>query len=186
MVRGARLEDLSRLATTLATAFDGDPVWTWMLPSFASKRRLFGALLRHAIPKGNVFTTGDGRAVAIWAPPGEWRLPVAAMLRAAGPMILAAHWRLPRLLGRNTEIEKLHEKVDPRHWYLEYIGSAAPGEGLGSVLLRHGLAEVTGGLPVYLESSNPRNLAFYERHVFKVTGEPPMRSGPPQWTLWRP
>ena len=188
-VRQATREDLPRLAATLAEAFQGDPVWTWLVPSLAGKRRIFAALLRHAIPRGHVYTAHvytagvQGRAVAMWAPPGGWKLPVLAMVRAAMPMALATGWRLPRLLGRNTEIERLHERVPPQHWYLEFIASTE--RGLGTELMEHGLKTVTRGLPVYLESSNPRNLSFYERHGFEVTGEPPMRSGPPQWTLWR-
>jgi ribosomal protein S18 acetylase RimI-like enzyme len=182
-VRQATSEDLPRLAATLAGAFTGDPVWTWMAPSRSGKRRIFAALLRHAIPKGHVYTAGEGRAVAMWAPPGGWKLPGAAMARAAAPMVLATGWRLPRLLGRNTEIERLHEKVPAQHWYLEFIASTQ--SGLGTELMEHGVETVTRGLPIYLESSNPRNLSFYKRHGFEVTGEPPMRSGPPQWTLWR-
>ena len=181
-VRQATREDLPRLAATLAEAFTGDPVWTWMVPSRPGKRRIFAALLRHAIPKGHVYTVDEGQAVAMWAPPGQWKLPASAMARAAAPMALATGWRLPRLLGRNTEIERLHEKVPAQHWYLEFIASTE--RGLGSVLMEHGVDVVTRGLPIYLESSNPRNLSFYKRHGFEVTGEPPMRCGPPQWTLF--
>jgi ribosomal protein S18 acetylase RimI-like enzyme len=187
MVRQATPEDLPRLAQTLAEAFTGDPVWTWMVPTLSGKRRIFTALLRHAIPKGHVYTVDNGRsagsAVAMWAPPGQWKLPAAAMARAAAPMVLATGWRLPRLLGRNTAVERLHEKVPAQHWYLEFIASTE--RGLGSELMEHGVDAVIRGLPIYLESSNPRNLSFYKRHGFEVTGEPPMSSGPPQWTLWR-
>lgn len=164
-------------------AFRDDPVWTWLVPSHAGKRRVFAAILRHALRRGHVYCAGDGRAVAMWAPPGGWKLPALAVVRAAPSMVLATGWRLGRLLGRNTDIERLHDKVPSRHWYLEFIASTE--RGLGSELMEHGLREVVSGLPVYLESSNPRNLSFYKRHGFEVTGEPPMRSGPPQWTLWR-
>lgn len=187
-IHQATADDLPPLADTLAQAFDDDPVWRWMLPDVhRRRRRLFAALLRHAIPKGRVYTTPDRLAVAVWSPPGGWKLPTAAVLRSAVPIVRAAGSRLPRLMGRLGEIEKLHEKVPQRHWYLEFIGTAsgARGRGLGSALMEHAFAEVTEGLPVYLESSNPRNLSFYQRHGFKVTGRPPMRSGPPQWTLWR-
>ncbi|WP_162908182.1 GNAT family N-acetyltransferase [Allorhizocola rhizosphaerae] len=180
--------DLPRLARTLAEAFDGDPVWAWMLPDTQrSRERLFGALLRQAIPHGHVYATHDGQAVAMWSPPHAWKVPTSAMLRAALPIAVAARARLPRLLGRLGEIERLHRLVPQNHWYLEFIGTsaAARGAGLGSALINHALEHVTGGLPIYLESSNPRNLTFYQRHGFHVMGEPPMRFGPPQWTLWR-
>jgi ribosomal protein S18 acetylase RimI-like enzyme len=35
------------------------------------------------------------------------------------------------------------------------------------------------GLPAYLESSNPRNWSFYERHGFRPLDELPMPSGAP-------
>lgn len=183
-IRVAARADLPTLAVTLAEAFEDDPVWNWMLPSFKSKQRLFAALLRHAIPLGHVYTIPGLTAVTMWSPPNQWKLPVSAMARQALPVLRAAGTRLPRVLGRLGEIEKLHEQVPAEHWYLDFIGTAhkARGKGLGSALLEQGMGH---GLPVYLESSNPRNLSFYQRHGFKVTGEPPMKSGPAQWTLWR-
>lgn len=184
-------EDLPELAATLAEGFDGDPVWSWLIPERRRRARLtilFGALLRHSIPSGHVYTTSDRQAVAMWSPPGGWKLPLPAVLRAAVPMARAAGARLPRLLGRLGEIEQLHERVPPDHWYLEFIATAdaARGRGLGSALLSRALPGFDAqGLPVYLESSNARNLPFYVRHGFTVTEERAMRAGPPQWLLWR-
>ncbi|GIH06379.1 N-acetyltransferase [Rhizocola hellebori] len=184
MIRQATKADVPALAVTLAEAFADDPVWNWLLPAAERKRRLFAVLLRYAVPKGHVYTVDSLEAVTIWSPPGGWKLPTSAMVRQALPMLYAAGSGLPRLLGRLGEIEKLHELVPPEHWYLDFIGTSnkARGQGLGSALLEDGLKH---GLPVYLESSNPRNLSFYQRHGFQVTGEPVMKAGPPQWTLWR-
>ena len=42
------------------------------------------------------------------------------------------------------------------------------------------------GIPAYLESTKPRNIAFYERHGFAVTGTiAPAPDGPPMWCMWR-
>ncbi|MEV4410732.1 GNAT family N-acetyltransferase [Catellatospora sp. NPDC049609] len=184
-------EDVGALAGTLAEAFGDDPVWRWLTPPRGRHGRLeliFGALLRYAVPRGHVYTTPDRQAVAMWAPPHGWRLPTSAVARAALPLLRATGTRLPRLLGRMGEIDRLHERQPPEHWYLEFIGTtaAARGRGLGSLLLSDALVRYdAAGLPVYLESSNERNLSFYRRHGFTVTGRPSMRSGPPQWTLWR-
>ncbi|MBT0770882.1 GNAT family N-acetyltransferase [Kineosporia sp. J2-2] len=188
-VRGATPDDLPALTVTLAEAFADDPVWSWMVPERGRHerlRRIFGALLAHALPRGQVTTTPDCRAVAMWSAPGQWKLPPASMVRAAPPMVRGAGVRLPRLLRRLDEIEKTHDRQPPRHWYLEFIGTAAGarGQGHGAALLAEAFARFDG-VPVYLESSNPRNLPFYRRHGFEVTGAVPVTSGPPQWMLWR-
>ncbi|MBB5874537.1 ribosomal protein S18 acetylase RimI-like enzyme [Allocatelliglobosispora scoriae] len=183
--------DRQALATTLAEAFDDDPVWTWLLPESQRHERLvriFGALLRFALPRGHVYTTADRRAVAMWSPPGEWRLPLPALVKAAPDMVRAAGPHLPRLLGRLGAIEKLHGRQGPNHWYLEFIGTAtgSRGAGAGSALMGQALQRFdAAGIATYLESSNPRNLGFYRRHGFAVTGEHTFSAGPPQWTLWR-
>ncbi len=40
-------------------------------------------------------------------------------------------------------------------------------------------------MPAYLESSKERNLAFYERHGFRVTKEFRFPRGPQLWAMWR-
>jgi ribosomal protein S18 acetylase RimI-like enzyme len=61
--------------------------------------------------------------------------------------------------------------VEP-HWYLFAIGvdQNSQGEGLGSILLEYALSKCDAdGKLAYLESSNPRNVPFYQRHGFEVT-----------------
>jgi ribosomal protein S18 acetylase RimI-like enzyme len=59
------------------------------------------------------------------------------------------------------------------HWYLPWFGVEAvqQGKGLGGIMMTHCLEIVDAShLPAYLETPNPRNLSFYERHGFEVTG----------------
>jgi ribosomal protein S18 acetylase RimI-like enzyme len=77
---------------------------------------------------------------------------------------------------------------DPSHWYLFILGTeqAAQGRGLGSALLAQMLARVdTDGMPVYLESSNERNLALYGRYGFETTSQVAIPGGPRIWPMWR-
>jgi GNAT superfamily N-acetyltransferase len=50
--------------------------------------------------------------------------------------------------------------------------TAQQGSGLGTLLMREVLDRCDRqGLGAYLESSNIRNVPFYERHGFEVLGE---------------
>jgi GNAT superfamily N-acetyltransferase len=86
-------------------------------------------------------------------------------------------------------IEHLHAGQSPPHWYLGYLGARRDrqGQGLGTQLLREVLAGAdTDGVPAYLESSNERNLALYERHGFRVVGDlRALGHGPIIWRMWR-
>jgi ribosomal protein S18 acetylase RimI-like enzyme len=68
------------------------------------------------------------------------------------------------------------------HWYLPWLGvqSGSQGRGLGGQLMRHCLEIVDAShLPAYLETPNPRNISFYERHGFATTGSAQAGSCPP-------
>ena len=41
------------------------------------------------------------------------------------------------------------------------------------------------GIPAYLESSKERNVDYYSRFGFKVTGELDLPRGPRVWAMWR-
>lgn len=66
-----------------------------------------------------------------------------------------------------------HHPPEP-HWYLPLIATDPNwvGQGLGTLLMKHALRRCDSeGTAAYLESSNPENIPFYQRHGFKVIGE---------------
>jgi GNAT superfamily N-acetyltransferase len=75
------------------------------------------------------------------------------------------------------------------HWYLQGLGTDPPrqGEGLASAALEPVLARCDAdGVPAYLESTRERNVAFYERHGWTVTGTIDVPEGGPRlWAMWR-
>ena len=76
-------------------------------------------------------------------------------------------------------------------WYLGVLGVAPErqGQGLGTRLMQPVLERADReGLPVTLETGQPRNLPIYRRHGFEVLRElpPPEPGGPPVWTMRRP
>ena len=62
------------------------------------------------------------------------------------------------------------------------------GQGIGTRLLAASLARVDADrLPAWLESTNRRNVALYERHGFRAVGVVELPDdGPPVTPMWRP
>jgi ribosomal protein S18 acetylase RimI-like enzyme len=192
-VRKATLADAPRLAQALASAFQDDPVIAWVFPDEHRRRGVLAAFMEFrlrelAFPHDEVWMTAGGAAAAVWLPPpGRWQLPRSQRLRLLPPLVRFFGLRTASVLAGLERMEQRHPD-NRSHWYLFILGTeqAAQGQGLGSALLAHMLAHVDAdGMPVYLESSNERNLAWYGRHGFEVTDEVVIPGGPRIWLMWR-
>jgi ribosomal protein S18 acetylase RimI-like enzyme len=189
-------QDVPALAATLARAFYDDPVMSWIFPDEGSRiarlTGMFALLARHAhLPKAGVELASRHascvEAVALWDPPGAWRLPLGTQIRQGPRFLRVFGARLPAALRALGRVERYHPARP--HWYLSVLGTdpSAQGHGLGSALLRSRLGRCdAAGLPAYLESSKHSNIAYYEKHGFRVMRELPMPGGcPPVWPMWR-
>lgn len=193
-LRRAEMADVPRLVEMLARAFDDDPVPNFLFRGDRRRRRglrrFFSIQLRRMyIDEGEVWTTDDLAGSALWAPPSKARpgfreifylLPVLPYLAGLG-----------RHVGDAMDLLQSVERARPleEHWYLATLGTEPDrqGQGIGSALLREVLSSLDAeGLPAYLESSKERNVPFYARHGFEVTGEiHTPRGGPTLWLMWR-
>jgi ribosomal protein S18 acetylase RimI-like enzyme len=190
VVRHATKEDGDALAAALARAFDDDPVMTWFFPKetkrAARNRQFFAMRLRQLMPHGETYTIDGAPGAAIWAAPDRWRLGRVEEARMAVALFTAL-W--PRI-GQAVRGVELIERAHPRepHYYLAVLGTDpdAQGRGIGSALLQPVLQTCDRDeIPAYLESSKERNIDFYARHGFRVTGEIELPDGPPVWPMWR-
>jgi ribosomal protein S18 acetylase RimI-like enzyme len=157
----------------LGRAFTTDPVFNWILAGAGRlEQRLTLAFTAFAVgavhkPAAQVLVTPERTAASIWLPPNQWRAPMSEIVRQ-GPRLLRAYGaRSPRALKLLSVVEKHHPAAP--HWYLEAIGTVpeARGRGIGPTVLTPVLDRCDDEkLPAYLESSNPQNIPFYERHGF--------------------
>jgi len=190
-IRVAGRADTAPLAASLARAFLDDPVMAHLIPDEASRRARVttyfeAALTNQHLPHGACFTDTDRAGGALWDPPGHWRMGFGQMVKGAPKMIGAFGRYLPRALRALSTVERQHPRGE--HWYLAVLGTdpVHQGKGLGSALLRPILDRCDrDGTGAYLESSKYRNIAFYHRHGFTVTGEISLPGGPTVWSMWR-
>jgi ribosomal protein S18 acetylase RimI-like enzyme len=190
--RRADASELPELARMLARAFLDDPVAVWSCrPEHLRPRvleRAFDLRLRDLHAHREIWTSDDLASAAVWAPPGRWHTTLRQDLAYATSLL---H---PRLLLRAPTVirgllgtQRIHP-AEPPHWYLAILGTdpAAQGRGLGSAMIAPTLEGCDrDGIGAYLESSKERNIDFYGRHGFRVTGERRLPRGPRLWPMWR-
>ncbi|MGI4881213.1 MAG: hypothetical protein ACRYG4_27440 [Janthinobacterium lividum] len=189
-VRPATPADAPAVAATLSRAFVADPVLTYLFPDPAHRPRkllqFFSLIARTEANAGDTLIAGDTAAVTIWRAPGEWRVPVSAMLRAAIPLITTFGTALPRALRLQSLVDE-HHPATP-HWYLAFAGCdpALHGRGFGGAAIRAKLRDCdVAGLPAALETANEGNLAIYTALGFAVTDEYSAAPGLRFWSMWR-
>jgi ribosomal protein S18 acetylase RimI-like enzyme len=172
---------LDEAARALAAAFMNDPLQSYTFPDPDARARLspphFGALLRYGLMAGEVLTSAEpGGGASVWMPPDA--APTDEMFVESG---LA---RLGDLLGDDAArrfgsviefVEPLHKVSMPEpHWYVMVVGVAPAfqGQGLGRALLQPMLDRADfDGVPCYLETTQPKNVTFYQRLGFRVLRE---------------
>ena len=173
-----REENLSAAAESLARAFHDDPLQAYVFPDAAERAARspahFAPLLRYGMLFGEVLTTQDKPLGAVvWLPPETWEVtPERATATGLDD--------LPNVLGEEAAerffsvlgaIDPYHHRdVPPAHWYVMVVGVApeARGQGLGRALLEPIMNRAdASGLPCYLETAQPNNVAFYEYLGFK-------------------
>ncbi len=184
------------LAELLTDAFWDDPWFSTLGDNVTTRRRLllamFSTSLQYAYRHGEVLTSPDRDAVACWLPPEQSTVRTWGMLRCGG-------WRVPLALGLRRlkpfaehldHVAALHKELQPApHIYLMLLAThpSKQGGGRGTELLQSVLHEAdASGLPCYLETFNPRNMHFYERHGFSVVKESPSpQQGIRIWSMRR-
>ena len=106
-------------------------------------------------------------------PPGRWHVGILDQLRMLPRMIAMNGRTFPRAARVLRLMEKKHP-TDREHYYLAVLGvePGLQGRGFGAALIEPVLSRCDrDGTPAYLESSKERNIAFYERHGFRVLEE---------------
>jgi GNAT superfamily N-acetyltransferase len=169
--------DRDAVMETIVSAFNDDPLWSWMFPD--ARRRseqhaaLFGLYVDSALPRGGVWMSDErASAAAVFTHPGEPELNEDSEARVEPFMRESLGAHAPAALETVHRFEAAIPK-DKTFYYLSLLGTRADsrGRGVGMGLL----AELTAladqeGQPTYLESSNPANDRRYERLGFKAQG----------------
>jgi ribosomal protein S18 acetylase RimI-like enzyme len=176
-----------RALDVLVTAFTADPVIRWLYPDASGYLTNFPVFLRafggKAFASNTVWRLGEFGAVALWYAPH---------VEPAGDAVVAEITRSVAA-SKHGDVFAVLEQMDSAHpafphWYLPWFGveGGQQGRGLGGELMRNCLAFVDRDhVPACLESPNARNIPFYQRHGFEVTGVSQAGACPPVYSMLR-
>ena len=185
-IRSLTPADLDNASEILGLAFADYPWTNWCvaedshLERIAALQRLY---LEHmALPHGNAYTDGNVHGVAAFLPShtpppsDEVEAKIAQLHGDRFDRVMAAHEQLSEL------------PIPDGAWLLATIGTTpqSRGNGLGTALLEHGLAELDrAGHSCWLDTSTERNLPLYQRFGFTVAGQVTLDDGPRVWRMHR-
>lgn len=188
---------LTRLATS---AFKNDPITMFTVGRDAApaeydvyREGFFRVFLREKLRRSErrvVHVDESEQSFAIWSLIGKDPTEPMPSLRIAFGMVKALGFSRGKHTGDVFDAMTRKHPAKP-YVYLMLFGTheGAQGKGLGSQVMRKMTAYLDQhGLSAYTESSNVRNIPFYQRHGFKILEQP--LSGMPEGTptvttLWR-
>jgi GNAT superfamily N-acetyltransferase len=160
------------------------PSFRHLFPDPARRARALGAFfeatVRDAIPFGSVLSASDGEridATAVWLPPGAFPWTWSRKLRATpafGRVFLADPRAFPAFTRYGAIVERHHRGGEPS-WYLEVLSVRPESQrrGLGTRLVEPMLERADRDrVPCRLETSDPANVAYYQRFGFDIDGPP--------------
>jgi ribosomal protein S18 acetylase RimI-like enzyme len=193
--RHALAADVPDLAAVLSRSFHDDPLMTFLFPDQATRDAdlhvLFTLAASAGLRRGHTYVlaepAGEIAGAAIWSPPEVEPLSDDE----TGPLVDAIVGRygdegLMRIGAMSEAMDANHP--DSPHLYLFIVGvdPSRQGNGLGERLLAPTLAHCDAtGTAAYLESTNPRNIGFYQRLGFDTVSEFHPEGGPLLTGMWR-
>ncbi len=165
---------------TIVLSFASDPAARWSWPRADDYLRNMPLLARafgwKSFGLGTAFGIDQLAGAALWLPPGASsdEEALASLMERTTPASIQQD-----AAAVFEQMATFHPQ-EP-HWYLPLIGvdPTCQGRGLGDKLMVPAIARCDADrFPAYLESSNPRNIPFYQRHGFEVMGKIQVGSSP--------
>ncbi len=179
-IRSATPGEMPQTVASIVAAFITDPLARFAWPSPHDHLRAMPLATREfgggSFEHGTAYVSADFCGAALWLPCGVHPND-EALKKVFRDTAKPEH--LDDLLATFEKMDQWHP--EELHWYLPLVGVEpnAQGSGLGGALMRHAVARCDReGALAYLESSNPRNIPFYERHGFEVMAKIQVGAGP--------
>jgi len=173
-IRKATLNDRMLLVNIIATSFEHDPCFAWMLSKSRRTDKiniLSEYLVDETLCKGEAYITSDNLGAALWHTANKEPVSINYIKRNLGFL-----WKIgPASVVKCLKVSHHKERHFPLkrfYRYLACIGVLPQGRGKGLAnnlilpILEQSSREDT---PVFLETANENNVSIYEKKGFRLT-----------------
>jgi GNAT superfamily N-acetyltransferase len=191
-MRKATWADKPKIIEILTQSFDKELLTKWVVKQDTRRTRRMQALMDYAFekafPTNEIYLSQENAGVAIWDYPNQKKTTLQSIWRdIAFAFTVCSPERAFQIAKMESYIQGMHPKSKFLH--LWFLGVLPPyqGKGVGSSLMNPVLLQCDQEkLPVYLETSNPKNVAIYSKKGFKVFHEwNILGTGPTVWFMHR-
>jgi len=172
IIKTATTSDEASIIAVVVLAFSADPAarWTWPAPNqyLTHFPRFVRVLGGNAFAHESAYYVDGYAGAALWLPPGV--RPDEDALNT-----LLQNTGSPQVQKDSVALFEEMARYHPSepHWYLPFIGvdPFSHGKGHGAALMQHALTPCDRDQKLaYLESSNPKNIPFYQQNGFELLG----------------
>lgn len=173
-MQSATKADREKVIQILLASFADNPSANDTIKQDAKKTERLRVLIEYAVDSGyrrnGIYLSDDGNAAAIGYNPAAFKSSLRDTLDLIRLIHKAIGWRrLPYMLGKKKQMKQRRPAVPM--FYLFFLGTvpAVQGKGSGSALLDDLMKLARERkLPLYLETSLPSNVQFYEKRGIAV------------------
>ncbi len=176
-----RLEpsNMQQAALVYSRAFFDYPQFTCYFPGREWRTRHLQSYcevgLRSVLRYGELYATPDLKGVIGWFAPGKTHAPAWSYLTAPGALsklILIGRKNISQIIASEQYAGKVHTELMPDpHWFLWglAVDPDCQGQGIGTSLMEPGIKRGDQqGLPIYLETHEEKNVAYYQDRGFEL------------------
>lgn len=173
-MKKANYSDKHLVADLLTRSFDSNPSVNYIIKQDNKRTERIYKLMEYSFEIcysfGGIYLSADNKACALTLLPDSKKITFKTLwLDVQLAFSVIGLGRIRKILAREKEITKVYPKE--QIYYLWFLG-VEPGyqrKGIGSALLQE-IIEESRLLrrPVYLETSLPENVLFYEKYNFTV------------------
>jgi len=173
-MRKATKSDKRLVVNILARSFDKNPSVNYIIKQSGNREQHIRSLMQYAFDLcylfGDVFITEDHKACALVQYPDKKRTTLQTLLLDAGLVVgCIGVGNIRKTLAREALLKKIRgTQMISNLWFIG-VDPHEQHSGIGSRLLKSVISySMDRARPVYLETSNPLNLPWYQKFGFNV------------------